>query len=128
MSLARSPPITTTATRRSKRRGTRIIFENGLGTIGENMTLLCRLRSWAVPRTKKVWGDWVNQRFPDFPVILELCNGSKHFELDPKPKVQGYLQHGLIAVFSLIVARLGSMSLVFTSQSTTAASSLWWTS
>ena len=26
------------------------------------------------------WCQWVNQSFPDFPIIRELCNGSKHFE------------------------------------------------
>jgi hypothetical protein len=26
------------------------------------------------------WNGWVNRSCPDFPVIRELCNGSKHFE------------------------------------------------
>jgi hypothetical protein len=26
------------------------------------------------------WNKWVNRKFKDFPVIRELCNGSKHFE------------------------------------------------
>jgi hypothetical protein len=30
--------------------------------------------------TEESWNGWVNQQFPDFPVIRELCNGSKHFE------------------------------------------------
>ena len=25
------------------------------------------------------WNAWVNHAFPDFPIIRELCNGSKHF-------------------------------------------------
>src|SRR5258706_14517246 len=25
------------------------------------------------------WNHWVNQCFPDFRIIQELCNGSKHF-------------------------------------------------
>jgi hypothetical protein len=29
---------------------------------------------------EQAWNRWVNQRFPDFPTIRELCNGSKHFE------------------------------------------------
>jgi hypothetical protein len=28
---------------------------------------------------KAAWNAWVNQSFPDFPIIRELCNGSKHF-------------------------------------------------
>jgi hypothetical protein len=27
------------------------------------------------------WNTWVNQQFPNFPVLRELCNGSKHFAL-----------------------------------------------
>jgi hypothetical protein len=27
----------------------------------------------------KIWSGWVNAQFPDFPIIRELCNGSKHF-------------------------------------------------
>jgi hypothetical protein len=26
------------------------------------------------------WNAYINQQFPDFPLIRELCNGSKHFE------------------------------------------------
>jgi hypothetical protein len=26
------------------------------------------------------WNAWVNRSFADFPIIRELCNGSKHFE------------------------------------------------
>jgi len=29
--------------------------------------------------TDAAWNTWVNQAFPDFPIIRELCNGSKHF-------------------------------------------------
>lgn len=25
------------------------------------------------------WNGWINAQFPDFPIIRELCNGSKHF-------------------------------------------------
>jgi hypothetical protein len=25
------------------------------------------------------WNGWINGAFPDFPIIRELCNGSKHF-------------------------------------------------
>jgi hypothetical protein len=28
------------------------------------------------------WNHWVNKEFPDFKIIRELCNGSKHFEAD----------------------------------------------
>jgi hypothetical protein len=28
---------------------------------------------------KAAWNTWVNRYFPDFPIIRELCNGSKHF-------------------------------------------------
>jgi hypothetical protein len=41
-----------------------------------------------------VWIAWVNQQFPDFGVVRELCNGSKHFEPDDKPKVHAILQPG----------------------------------
>jgi hypothetical protein len=29
--------------------------------------------------TEGDWNAWVNRTFPDFPIIRELCNGSKHF-------------------------------------------------
>lgn len=29
--------------------------------------------------TDAAWNTWVNQAFPDFPIIRKLCNGSKHF-------------------------------------------------
>jgi hypothetical protein len=29
--------------------------------------------------TDAAWNTWVNQAFPDFTIIRELCNGSKHF-------------------------------------------------
>ena len=32
------------------------------------------------------WNKYVNQKFTDFPVIRDLCNGSKHFEPNPKRK------------------------------------------
>jgi hypothetical protein len=32
------------------------------------------------------WNKYVNRQFTDFPVIRDLCNGSKHFV--PNPKVQ----------------------------------------
>jgi hypothetical protein len=25
------------------------------------------------------WNRWINAQFPDFPIIRDLCNGSKHF-------------------------------------------------
>jgi len=34
------------------------------------------------------WNKHVNRSFSDFPLILELCNGSKHFERDSRDKVQ----------------------------------------
>jgi hypothetical protein len=34
------------------------------------------------------WSKHVNRSFSDFPLILELCNGSKHFERDSRDKVQ----------------------------------------
>jgi hypothetical protein len=45
---------------------------------------------------ESLWNAWVNQAFPDFPIIRELCNGSKHFEADPnhQPKVQATHQAG----------------------------------
>jgi hypothetical protein len=36
----------------------------------------------------------VNQQFPDFPIVRELCNGSKHFAPDTNPKVQATHQAG----------------------------------
>jgi hypothetical protein len=30
--------------------------------------------------TEAAWNAWVNHSFLDFPIIRELCNGSKHFE------------------------------------------------
>jgi hypothetical protein len=32
------------------------------------------------------WCRWINQSFPDFPIIRELCNGSKHFR--PRSKIR----------------------------------------
>jgi hypothetical protein len=34
------------------------------------------------------WNKWVNDQFSDFPLIRELCNGSKHFEKKPGDQVQ----------------------------------------
>jgi hypothetical protein len=34
------------------------------------------------------WKKWVNDHFSDFPLIRELCNGSKHFEKKPGDQVQ----------------------------------------
>jgi hypothetical protein len=34
------------------------------------------------------WNEYVNRQFTDFPLVRDLCNGSKHFEPDPKSKVQ----------------------------------------
>jgi hypothetical protein len=28
----------------------------------------------------RVWREWVDEQFPDFEIIRELCNGSKHFK------------------------------------------------
>ena len=39
------------------------------------------------------WNCWVNKQFPDFRIIRELCNGSKHFE--PGNIVQGTHRGGL---------------------------------
>jgi hypothetical protein len=41
------------------------------------------------------WNKWVNREFADFPVIRELCNGSKHFEPREPPKIQGTHRGGL---------------------------------
>jgi hypothetical protein len=27
------------------------------------------------------WNTWINQQLPNFPILRELCNGSKHFAL-----------------------------------------------
>src|ERR1700738_2521143 len=32
------------------------------------------------------WNGWVNQHFSDFPIIRELCNGSKHIEPPKNPR------------------------------------------
>jgi hypothetical protein len=40
------------------------------------------------------WNDHVNLSCPDFPLIRELCNGSKHFERDPRDKVEANHQAG----------------------------------
>jgi hypothetical protein len=34
------------------------------------------------------WDEHINRCFPDFPLIRELCNGSKHFARDPRDKVE----------------------------------------
>jgi len=34
------------------------------------------------------WNKHVKDRFTDFHLIHELCNGSKHFEADPRDKVK----------------------------------------
>ncbi|SDR63343.1 hypothetical protein SAMN05519103_08512 [Rhizobiales bacterium GAS113] len=46
------------------------------------------------PGNESDWCAWVNRRFPDFPIIRDLCNGSKHFEPAPNPKVHATLQAG----------------------------------
>jgi hypothetical protein len=43
---------------------------------------------------ESAWIAWINQRFPDFPIIRELCNGSKHFKLENKPKIQATHEAG----------------------------------
>jgi hypothetical protein len=45
--------------------------------------------------TEQAWNEWVIQQFPDFPLIRELCNGSKHFEHKPDDKVAATHQGGL---------------------------------
>jgi hypothetical protein len=40
------------------------------------------------------WNEHVNQCFLDFPLIRELCNGSKHFEREPTDKVEANHQAG----------------------------------
>jgi hypothetical protein len=40
------------------------------------------------------WRAWVNEQFPDFPIIRDLCNGSKHFEDDPRTNVQATSRAG----------------------------------
>ncbi len=33
--------------------------------------------------SEDTWNSWINRVFPDFPIIRELCNGSKHFQDGP---------------------------------------------
>jgi hypothetical protein len=40
------------------------------------------------------WKEHVNRCFPDFPLIRELCNGSKHFERKSSDKVEATHQAG----------------------------------
>ncbi len=40
------------------------------------------------------WNEYVNREFLDFPLIRELCNGSKHFEREPTDKVEATHQAG----------------------------------
>lgn len=28
------------------------------------------------------WNSWINSQFQSFPILQEICNGSKHFKLD----------------------------------------------
>jgi hypothetical protein len=42
---------------------------------------------------KTDWESWVNQNFVNFPIVRDICNGSKHF--GPGDKVKGYLKAGL---------------------------------
>ena len=44
---------------------------------------------------KDAWNSWVNSSFVNFPIVRDICNGSKHFE--PGDKVKGYLKAGLIS-------------------------------
>src|ERR1700722_3103128 len=39
------------------------------------------------------WNSWVNSSFVNFPIVRDICNGSKHFE--PGDKVKEYLKAGL---------------------------------
>jgi hypothetical protein len=47
---------------------------------------------------KEDWFAWVKEplQFPDFPIVQELCNGSKHFLANPKnaPAIQATHQAG----------------------------------
>jgi hypothetical protein len=40
------------------------------------------------------WNIYIKAAFTDFHLIHELCNGSKHFEPDPKDKVKATLTAG----------------------------------
>jgi len=44
---------------------------------------------------KKDWERWVDQHFSDFPIIRDLCDGSKHFKLNRQTTVQGTHRGGL---------------------------------
>jgi hypothetical protein len=56
------------------------------GRLENDLALQAEIMGAAGNETK--WNEHVNQCFPDFPLIRELCNGSKHFERDPRDKVE----------------------------------------
>lgn len=45
-------------------------------------------------RQKSDWDNWVEKSFPDFPIIGDLCNGSKHFKQDRNSSVKATHQAG----------------------------------
>lgn len=47
-----------------------------------------------VQGAQDVWNTWVNSQFPDFPVLRELCNGSKHFRLWDEENITASHQAG----------------------------------
>src|SRR5262245_57391488 len=52
-----------------------------------------------VTGNEEAWNRYVNQHFPDFPVIRDLCNGSKHFE--PQGTIQATHRAGWDSPVSL---------------------------
>ena len=41
------------------------------------------------------WNSWVNTQHPEFKIVREICNGSKHFELDNVGLIIRYKTAGL---------------------------------
>jgi hypothetical protein len=44
----------------------------------ENDVVL-RTAIMSTPGDEPAWNSWVKQQFPEFEIVRELCNGSKHF-------------------------------------------------
>ena len=62
------------------------------GRLEKNPVLQAQIMGASGNETK--WEKHVNQCFPDFSLIRELCNGSKHFERDSRDKVEATHQAG----------------------------------
>jgi hypothetical protein len=56
---------------------------------------------------ESAWKDWIESHFPDFLIVRELCNGSKHLARNRNAKVAATLQPGYGSPLSAYGGPLG---------------------